>query len=141
MKKIQIQKPSEDSEEDNVSVSPADRIAKKAKEQHEAALKAAMARIGKSKTGSNPAKGKPSFGSSLRAVDESSDEYYFSMMDSILSEKIIGMLEEKKKIDPANMITPDAKPSGKTPVVASSDGIPPAQYAQAQGIPGFKKNK
>lgn len=140
MKKIQPKEKPEDSEEENVSVSPADRIAKKAKEQHAAALKSAMSRLSRSKAGGNPAKGKPSYGSSLSNVDESSAEYHFSLMDSVLAEKVVEILEAKK-VDPSNMISPDAKLSGKTPIeVSGPEGMNPSEYAAAQGVAGkFKK--
>lgn len=70
-----------------------------------------------------------------------STEDLFKLMDKFLSEKIIEILSEKKKVDPTDMISPDAKLSGKTPVVASAEGIPPAQYAQAQGVVGNFQTK
>lgn len=70
-----------------------------------------------------------------------STEDLFKLMDKFLSEKIIEILSEKKKVDPTDMISPDAKLSGKTSVVASAEGIPPAQYAQAQGVVGNFQTK
>lgn len=86
-------------------------------------------------SGGNPAKGKPSYGISVHE----SELDLFSLMDSFLSEKIVAMLEAQ--IDPENMISPNVKLNSKTPVVASADGIPPAIYAQAQGVVGKFQTK
>jgi hypothetical protein len=114
----------EDSEESGSSmIDPQARIAKKAKEQHEKALKAAMSRVTKSSVSSGKNKNYgQSFGRSHYASQEESE--IFSFMDSILSEKMIEILEAKE--------LPPLK--GKTEVVCDKTGISPVEYAKAQGI-------
>lgn len=111
-----------------------DWLKKYQKKQVDSALKRVRLQL-KHSDGGNPAKDKPSYGISVHE----SELDLFSLMDSFLSEKIVAMLEAQ--IDPENMISPNVKLNSKTPVVASADGIPPAIYAQAQGVVGKFQTK
>ena len=69
-------------------------------------------------------------------------EDLFSIMNAMLAERVCGILDEAKKVDPSNMISPDAKLSGKTKVeVSGPAGMNPSEYAKAQGIGISQKNE
>jgi hypothetical protein len=113
-----------------------DRIHDAARKQREKELRDALKRIGAKKAA--PTK----IGNALENRGDAkhgSVEESLEYMNNLFLEKVTQILEAgmaPKQDDSSNMISPDVKATGKTPVVVgkNGDGIDTRQYAAAQGV-------